>query len=114
MSGHDSFPEGPSGPCPRRLAHALQVRVDVQAFTSRWPELSPGEPAPSFTWEAIERQLVDMAPSELQAEIVRGLLGRVRADAAVKPAEMVLREILKVSALVLEDPENTAQTAPSV
>src|SRR5690349_3531832 len=86
------------------VARALQVRADVDAFNARWPALAPSGRTPTFTWEALERQLVDLAPSDLQAELVRGLLERVRAFAEMKPPEMVLREILKVSGLVLDDP----------
>jgi hypothetical protein len=85
------------------LARATQVRADIDAFNARWPPLAPGDAAPTFAWEALERQLVDLAPSELQAELVRGLVERVRSYSPLKPAEMVLREILGVAALVLED-----------
>jgi hypothetical protein len=85
------------------LARAMQVRSDVEAFSARWPRLPDEDAAPEFSWQALERQLVDLAPSELQAELVRGLLTRVRTGACVKPPEMVLREILKAAALVLED-----------
>jgi hypothetical protein len=85
------------------LTRALEVRADVEAFNARWPPLASGAVAPSFAWAALERQLVDLAPSDLQAELVRTLLLRVRAYAHVKPPEMVLREILRVAVLVLED-----------
>jgi hypothetical protein len=86
-----------------KLARALQVRADVESFTARWPAFQVDDAAPAFSWQSLERQLVDLAPSDLQAEIVRGLLTRVRETAAMKPAEMVLREILKIAVLVLED-----------
>jgi hypothetical protein len=85
------------------LARALQVQAEVAAFSARWPPLRAESAAPGFSWEALERQLVDLAPTELQAELVRGLVGRLRAASGLKPPEMILREILKTTALVLDD-----------
>jgi hypothetical protein len=89
------------------VARAMQVRADVDAFNAQWPPLPASDRAPDFTWEEIERQLVDLAPSDLQAELVHVFLERIRAYAAVKPPEMVLREVLKVAALVLDDPPSS-------
>lgn len=95
------------------IARALELRADVERFESRWKPLPAAEACPTFTWEQLERQLVDLAASDLQAELVRRLVGRTRRYAEFKPPEMVLREILCVAALVLDESglEPPAQTA---
>jgi hypothetical protein len=85
------------------LAGALEIRAGVERFLRRWEPAEGGEPAPGWTWEALERQLVDLAPRDLQAEMARGLVARIRAHAPLKPAEMVLREVLGVAALILDE-----------
>jgi len=94
-------------PRPRRqdplLARALELRADVARFEGRWRPLADAERCLVFSWEELERQLVELAPSDLQAELVHRLLARTKVYAKLKPPEMVLREILCVAALVLED-----------
>lgn len=85
------------------VARALELRADVARFEGRWRPLADGERCLVFSWEELERQLVELAPSDLQAELVHRLLARTKVYAQLKPPEMVLREILCVAALVLED-----------
>lgn len=85
------------------VARALELRADVEQFRGRWTPLREAEPCLTFSWKELERQLVDLAPSDLQAELVHRLIARTRAYAELKPSEMVLREVLCVAALVLED-----------
>lgn len=84
------------------IARALELRAEVDQFNKRWPALPQSEPCLRLCWEELERQLVDLAPTDLQAELVHRLVRRTRAYAAVKPSEMVLRELLCIAALVLE------------
>ncbi len=88
---------------PSLLSRALQIRAEVQQFNDRWTPLPGNGPRLSFTWEELERQLVDLAPSELQAELVHRLVERSRLFAELKPGEMVLRELLCIAALVLDE-----------
>jgi hypothetical protein len=108
MSSNPPFPKA----SPDLLARALQIRAEVDRFNGRWSPLSGDEPGLSFRWEELERQLVDLAPSELQAELVHRLVERTRVFAELKPAEMVLREVLCIAALVLDEsgPEALAAT----
>jgi len=85
------------------VARALELRADVARFEGRWRPLAAAERCLVFSWEELERQLVELAPSDLQAELVHRLLARTKVYAQLKPPEMVLREILCVAALVLED-----------
>jgi hypothetical protein len=84
------------------VARAMELRADVDRFKRRWPPMAEGEPGLSLRWEELERQLVDLAPTDLQAELVHRLVARTRAFAALKPSEMVLRELLCIAALVLD------------
>jgi hypothetical protein len=94
------IPRIPSDPA--LVSRALQIRAEVEQFNHRWTPL-PGGSGLSFTWEELERQLVDLAPTELQAELVHRLVGRARLFSGLKPAEMVLREVLCIAALVLDE-----------
>jgi hypothetical protein len=87
----------------RLVARALEIRAEVDCFTGRWSPLAESEPCLSFSWEALERQLVELAPTDLQAELVRRLVTRTKVYAGLKPAEMVLREVLGLTALVLDE-----------
>lgn len=85
------------------LARARELRADLDRFQERFGDDAQGEKCLSFRWEDLERQLVDLAPSDLQAELVRQLVSRTRAYAALRPTEMVLREIISIAALILDD-----------
>lgn len=85
------------------VARALEIRAQVECFAGRWAPLAETEPCVTFGWEALERQLVELAPTDLQAELVHRLVARVRVYAGLKPAEMVLREVLCLAALVLDE-----------
>jgi hypothetical protein len=85
------------------VARALEIRASVERFADRWAPLPASEPCLTFSWEALERQLVELAPSDLQAELVHRLVARTKVYAELKPGEMVLREVLCIAALVLDD-----------
>lgn len=94
------------------LARAIQLREDVERFQGRWETMAEGEACLSFTWEELERQLVDLAPSDLQAELVRRLVARTKTYAELKPAEMVLREVISITALVLDESSLEVRASP--
>jgi hypothetical protein len=93
------------------IARAVELNQEVDRFKRRWPPMSATDPGLSVRWEEFERQLVDLAPSDLQAELVHRLVARTRAYAALKPPEMVLRELLCIAALVLEPDGEPSETA---
>jgi len=81
---------------------ARQIRQAVTAFEQAWPPLPPEPPVPPFGWSQLQRQLTDLAPPEL-APLVTDLVSAIRKEAAAKPPEMVLREILTITATVLDE-----------
>lgn len=98
MSSTPRFPSDPN-----LVSRALQIRAEVERFQGRWAPLPDDGGHVLFKWQALERQLVDLAPTELQAELVHRLVERARLFAELKPPEMVLREILCIAALVLDE-----------
>jgi hypothetical protein len=66
---------------------------------------------PSFSWTQLERQLVDLAATPAQADMARHLVSATRKLAPFKPPEMVLREILCLT-WVLLDENFRAETEP--
>ena len=86
------------------IGKALRLRREIDDFEARWP--TPGareETLPSFTWEQLERQLVDLAATPAQGAMVRHLVSGTRKLAAFKPSEMVLREILCMTWVLLDE-----------
>ena len=106
MSDNPRFPSTPD-----LVERALQIRAEVERFQDRWSPLPSRSPRLGFSWEELERQLVDLAPSELQAELVHRLVERTRLFADLKPGEMVLREILCVAALILDESGSDTETS---
>jgi hypothetical protein len=99
MSINSKFPR-PHQPF---LSQVLRVREDIERFEDRFPPLANGEPFPALTWEQLARHLKHLAPTARQAEIAEELLLRTKALAPFKPAEMVVREVLCIAAIVLDE-----------
>jgi hypothetical protein len=85
------------------IGRALRLRREIDDFETRWPTGSRGETIPTFSWEQLERQLVDLAATEAQADMARHLVSATRKLAPFKPSEMVLREILCMTWVLLDE-----------
>jgi hypothetical protein len=86
------------------VGRALRLRREIDAFEARWPTEGPREELiPSFSWEQLERQLVDLAATPSQAAMARHLVSATRKLAPFKPSEMVLREILCMTWVLLDE-----------
>jgi hypothetical protein len=86
------------------IGKALRLRREIDDFEARWPLPAAREEAlPTFTWAQLERQLVDLAATPAQAEMVRHLMSGSRKLAPFKPPEMVLREILCMTWVLLDE-----------
>jgi hypothetical protein len=86
------------------IGRALRLRREIEAFETRWPTSERREEViPSFSWEQLERQLVDLAATPAQASMARHLVSATRKLAPFKPSEMVLREILCMTWVLLDE-----------
>jgi hypothetical protein len=85
------------------IGRALRLRREIDDFETRWPTQVRGEQIPTFSWEQLERQLVDLAATETQAAMARHLVSATRKLAPFKPSEMVLREILCMTWVLLDE-----------
>ncbi|HSV02291.1 MAG TPA: hypothetical protein VLI41_03715 [Phenylobacterium sp.] len=86
------------------IGRALRLRREIDDFETRWPAAPAREEAtPGFTWAQLERQLVDLAATPAQAAMARHLVSANRKLAPFKPAEMVLREILCMTWVLLDE-----------
>ena len=86
------------------IGRALRLRREIDEFAARWPEPAKREEAlPSFSWDQLERQLVDLAATPAQAAMVRHLVSGTQKLAPFKPPEMVLREILCMTWVLLDE-----------
>jgi hypothetical protein len=91
---------------------ALRLRREIDDFENRWPTLAKrDECLPPISWAQLERQLVDLSATPAQADMARHLVSASRKLAAFKPAEMVLREILCMTWVLLD--ENFRPEEPS-
>lgn len=86
------------------VARALNLRADVRRFQQTWPTPNAlGETAPPFTWAQLERQLSSLAVTPRAALMAPDLVRATRKQAAFKPPEMVLREILCMAGTLMDE-----------
>jgi hypothetical protein len=86
------------------IGRALRLRREIDDFEARWPDPQErDESIPTFSWTQLERQLVDLSATEQQAAMARHLVSATRKLAPFKPAEMVLREILCMTWVLLDE-----------
>ena len=89
------------------IVQAQRLRREIERFRSTAPELeAAGAPMPPFTWEQLERQLVDLTATSGRAALARHLVSATRIQAWAKPPEMVLREVLLLAACLLDESFN--------
>lgn len=85
------------------VRQAISLRVDQRAFDAAWPPLPIASPMPIFTWEQLERQLASLAAHPQAAAMAPILLSATRKMARWKSPEMVLREILCLACVLMDD-----------
>jgi len=86
------------------IGRALRLKREIDAFEARWPKTERRDEAiPGFTWDQLERQLVDLSATPAQASMARHLVSATRKLAPFKPSEMVLREILCMTWVLLDE-----------
>ena len=86
------------------IGRALRLRREIDDFEARWPNQETREEnLPTFSWEQLERQLVDLAATPAQAKMARHMVSGTRKLAPFKPSEMVLREILCLTWVLLDE-----------
>ena len=93
-----------SGRQRQAIKSAIWLHGEVARFRRAWPEPEGAQrPMPGFSWEALERQLSDLAATPEKAEAARTLVSATRKQASFKPAEMVLREVLEAAFVVMDE-----------
>ena len=86
------------------IGRALRLRREIDEFETRWPSTAVREEnLPTFSWEQLERQLVDLAATPAQATMARHLVSATQKLAPFKPTEMVLREVLCLTWVLLDE-----------
>lgn len=86
------------------IGRAIRLRREIADFENRWPTAGGREESiPAFSWEQLERQLVDLAATSTQASMARHLVSATRKLAPFKPPEMVLRELLCMTWVLLDE-----------
>jgi hypothetical protein len=87
------------------MARAIRLKQEVEAFESRWPTSdTTQEPmVPAFSWSQLERQLADLAETPAKAAMAKDMVSATRKLSRFKPPEMVLREILCMTWVLLDE-----------
>ncbi len=86
------------------IGRALRLRREIDDFETRWPALAKREELlPGYSWSQLERQLVDLSATPAQADMARHLVSATRKLAPFKPPEMVLREVLCLTWVLLDE-----------
>ena len=92
------------------VGRAAHLQEDIRRFQSDWPTLnSIHDMAPQFSWSQLTRQLSSLSANPANAALVPDLINATRKQAAFKPTEMVLREILCIASAVMDE---TFQATP--
>ena len=96
------------------IGRALRLRREIDDFEARWPTPAErDETIPTFSWTQLERQLVDLSATAQQAAMARHLVSATRKLAPFKPPEMVLREILCMTWVLLDENFKPEPEGPS-
>lgn len=90
------------------IIQALMMKRDIRAFRAAYPpcQTGAGTLIQGFTWEALERQLTDLAPDAAKAAMAGPLVSATRKQARFKPPELVLREILCLASTLMDESFN--------
>jgi len=95
-----------SGPAHKQIAAELPTeRGQVLPFRCQPTPLKPPTEtlAVAITWEALERQLCELAVTQAQRRLAPTLVSATRKQAAFKPMEQVLREVLCIAAVLMDE-----------
>ena len=88
------------------IQQAMRLHTEIKAFEKCWPS-QPAPAAedliPAVTWTQLERQLTDLTDTDTKAIMVRDLVSATRKMARFKPPEMVLREVLCLAGVLLDE-----------
>lgn len=107
------------------LIRATYLHEDIRRFQSDWPPLnSIHDTVPPFSWSQLTRQLSSLSATPANAAMVPDLISATRKQAAFKPPEMVLREILSIASAMMDEsfpseasrdlgPASASQPAPT-
>jgi hypothetical protein len=60
-------------------------------------------PWPTFTWAMLEQQLSDLAGSPQRKALAGTLVSATRKQASFKPAALVLRELLCIASVLMDE-----------
>ncbi len=87
------------------IRRARLMKRDIRAFQDAYPSCQTafGTRIEGFTWEALERQLTDLASGPMKAAMAGPLVSATRKQARFKPPEMVLREILCLASTLMDE-----------
>jgi hypothetical protein len=86
------------------LKGAMSLRQEIDQFQRTFPPMpSTPAPMPSFDWMEFERQLASLAANTTSALIVPSMVAAVRKTSALKPPEMVLRDLICMAFTVLDE-----------
>jgi len=90
---------------PRRTNQALQPQTGTVVPFRPEPgsQHRAATPALAFSWDMLERQLGDLAVSPSQKALVSTLVSATRKQAPFKPAELVLREVLCIASVLMDE-----------
>ncbi len=90
-----------SGPKTSRAAGGMRNSGEVLRFERR--TVQPPTPGLTVTWEALHRQLVELAVTPAQKRLAATLVSATRKQAAFKPSEQVLREVLCIASVLMDE-----------
>jgi hypothetical protein len=85
------------------LAEAVRRTVKIEEFISRFPPLNDQTLIPPITWEEVRRQLEALAFNRGTRSMVAPLLDGLIAKAMWQTPEMVVRDLILLTGLVMDE-----------
>jgi hypothetical protein len=77
---------------------ALFLNTELEGMRDRWIQLSEAtQPCPTWSWEQISEALLELTDSPVEELVMRGALSGLVKQAAFKPKDLVLAEILRLA-----------------
>jgi hypothetical protein len=77
---------------------ALFLSTELEGMRDRWVDLNEtSQPCPIWSWEQISEALLELTNNPVEELVMRGALSGLVKQAAFKPKDLVLSEVLRLA-----------------
>ncbi len=95
----------------RQIAELYRRRTEIAAFQARFAPMPTVDTLPAISWAAVRRQLEELAWTRRSRSMVYPLLEELKSRAAWQTPEMVVRGLILLAGLVLDEQSMSEPTS---